>query len=93
MRRKSLFVFLGLIALLGTGCGVSKEKYMKLEDEKKELEQSMNQLTKQKEDLASDNEGLQLENRRLLQERSVKQPSQEEGVPPEESTSEESPLK
>jgi len=93
MRRKSLFVFLGLIVLLGTGCGVSKEKYMKLEDEKKELEQSVNQLTREKEDLARYSEELQMENRHLLQERSVKQPPQEEGMAPGASASEESPLK
>ncbi|MBI4437294.1 MAG: hypothetical protein HY590_07780 [Candidatus Omnitrophica bacterium] len=93
MRRKGLFIFLGLMALLGTGCGVSKDKYLRLEEEKKGLERTVDQLTREKEDLARYNDDLQRVNQRLLQERTVKPPSPEESPLEGRTESEESSLK
>ena len=90
-------VLLGVVALLASGCGVSKDQYMRLENDKKKLEQNVNdlsrqvdQLSREKEELAYFNQNLQTENRRLLQTRE----SLEREMKTEEAgTEEESPLK
>lgn len=74
MRKGLSSMLVGLMALLAAGCGVSKEEYMRLENEKKALErdtsklsQQVNQLTRENEELSYFSQSLQGENRRLLQ--------------------------
>ena len=92
MQRKWM-VLAGLTIVFLSGCGISKDQYLKLEDENKQLQQKVdklstktNQLEREKEELSYYNQSLQSENRRLLQK-------QTEPAAKEESTSSEEPLK
>ena len=92
MQRKWIVLASVILAFL-SGCGVSKDQYLKLEDEKKQLQQDADQLSKkvsqlerEKEELSDYTQSLQNENRRLLQK-------QTESAAKEESTPSEEPLK
>ena len=92
MQRRQI-VLAGLLIASLSGCGVSKDQYMKLESEKKELQQNVdelsrkvNQLEREKEELSDYNQSLQSENRRLQRDHT-------ESETKEESPSSEEPLK
>ena len=92
MRRRWV-VLAGLAIVFLSGCGISKDQYLKLEDEKKQLQQNVDklsqrvdQLEREKEELSYYNQSLQSENRRLLQK-------QTEPAVKEESAPSEEPLK
>lgn len=101
MQRVLGFVVLGLMVAFASGCGVSKEKYMKLEDEKQNLEQAVHrlsgqvgQLERERDELSYANQGLQKELHRLHQERSAFEERKRSGkLAPEEESIEESALK
>ncbi len=93
MSRKGIFV-LALMSFLVAGCGVSKDKYMRIEDEKKDLERTVERAKGEKEELSRLNEDLQTENRRLQKEQAALRQKQEQAPShPAEASSDESLLK
>ncbi len=76
MRRMIGATVLGIVALVFSGCGVSKSQYTVLEDEKKQLQIKTENLSRQVDELRRENQSLsdyakslKEENQRMAQER------------------------
>ena len=92
MQRRGVVLVCLAIGFL-SGCGVSKDQYLKLEGEKKQLQQNVgelsgkvSQLEREKEELSHYNESLQSKNQCVEEERT-------ESATKEEPASSEEPLK